>query len=236
MPLLRTRADYAAVFSDPNAFATTMLVSLIDAYGTEALRWSPQTIRMETEQDYNFRWRDDNFDRLMAGIILITTDRFYRSLPDFIELCSVLSGGSASPGVFAPADASECAWGITEALLLDPPDDDEPFDKDIQAYIGKVTEMEGIITPPDILRIGLRDQDLKAKVHYNFSDDPEMFAGIYDAEASKTEEINMLMKERLALLLNQLAKLQLVNGNTGTIAKRMLSNLQAIPEEGEPLT
>jgi hypothetical protein len=101
-----------------------MVVALVDYYGTEFMPWSPETIRLETEEDFGVKWSNRNFDRLMAGVVLVTTDRFYKDLPDFIALCNCLSGSAASPGVFDPADAAECAWGITEALLLGPPDDD----------------------------------------------------------------------------------------------------------------
>jgi hypothetical protein len=223
------------ILSDPNTFATTMVVVLADVYGLDFIQWSPETIRMETEEDFNFEWETANFDRLMAGVTLLKTDVFYKSLPDFVDLCNILAGAPATPGVFDPADASECAWGITEALLLSPPDRDEPFSEEIRAYIGKVVEMEGIITPPDILRIGLTDQGKKLQVQSEYSDDPVMYSAIWNMEASKTAEINELVKVRLTLLVNQLGSLQLQNGKTAELANKMLTNLNTKPEEGSPL-
>jgi hypothetical protein len=225
------------ILSNPNTFATTMLLCVIDQYGTDVLSWSPQTILMETEEDFGFKWPPANFDRLMAGIAVLITDRFYKSLPDFIEICNILAGSPASPGVFDPADTTECAWGITEALLLSPPDDNdrEPFIEEIRAYIGKVLEAEGIINPPDILRIGIIGMDKRYKVHNDFSDDPEMYNAIWDTEASKTQDINELTKDRLFLLVNQLELLQLKNGSTTEIAKKMLQNLSSTPRKGSPL-
>lgn len=224
-----------ALLLDPNTFATTMIVALTDFYGTEFLNWAPETIRIETEEDYAFEWHQTNYDRLMAGIALVTSNSFYKSLPDFIELSNILSGAPAHPGVFEPADPAECAWGVTEALLLAPPDEDEPFNEEIRAYIGKVCEMEGIITLPDILRIGIRDPNLKVRIHNDFGDDPDMYGAIWKVESEKTEDINDLVKMRLTLLVQQLAGLQLVNGDTTDIAKRMLRNLNAVPEGGGAL-
>lgn len=234
---ISNRSLVRRVLSDPQTFATTMIVALVDNYGTELFQWAPQTIRLETEDDYGFKWPDINFDRLMGGIILVTTNRFYKSLPDFIELSNVLSGTGASPNVFDPAEADECAWGITEALLLAPPDanDNNPFNEEIRAYIGKVLDMEGIIVPPDILRLAVRDKDLKTSVHNDWSDDPTMYGAIWESEASKTEDINDLIKGRLMLLVNQLAALTLVNGETTEIAKKMLTQLNSKPQGGEPL-
>jgi hypothetical protein len=216
---------------DPNTFATTLVTVLIDFYGTEFLNWAPETIRLETEADFGFTWTILNFDRLMAGIVLLLTDRFYKSLPDFIELCTILSGAAATPDSFVPADAAECAWGITEALLLSPPDNENPFTDEIRGYIGKAVEAEGIITPPDILRIGITDTKKRDNVQTEFSDDPEMYSAIWDTERSKTDEINMLVKERLMLLVNQLGSLKLQNGDTSDIAKRMLMNLNDSTED-----
>jgi len=155
----------------------------------------------------------------------VTSDRFYKSLPDFIELCNILSGDAVQPGVFAPADALECAWGITEALLLSPPDDDdeEPFVPDIRGYIGEVAKSEGLLSLPDILRIGIQDEDWRARVNYEFSDDPIMFDSIYQAEAGKVEEINSIIGARLSMLVRQVEALPLKNGNASKLARGMLS-------------
>lgn len=230
-----SNAEIRMVLTGPNSFATTMIVVLVDQYGTEFLNWSPETIRMETEEDFGFEWPSANFDRLMAGVALVVGDSFYINLPDFIELCNILSGAPATPGVFEPADPGECAWGITEALMLAPPDKEEPFTEEIRAYIGKVCEMEGIINPPDILRLSMHAQDLKIKVSNNFSEDPEMYGAIWKNEADKTQDINDLVKERLMLLVQQLASLRLLHGQVGEIAKKMLKNLAAKPKEGSPL-
>lgn len=222
---------------DPNSFATTLLVALLDNYGTEMFSWSPETIHMEAQQDYSFEWPQANFDRLMAAIAIVVTDRFFKSLPDFVELCNILSGSPATPGVFDLADASDCAWGMTEALLLSPPDQDdpEPFTDEIRAYVAKMVNREGIITPPDILRMGLFDKDHRVKVQNDFSEDPELYASIWETEKGKTDDINDLMKERLTLLIQQLSNLKLTNGNTEGIAGRMLANLSGQREEGQPL-
>jgi hypothetical protein len=223
------------VFMDPDSFATTLVTALVDLYGTEATSWAPPTVRMELEDDLGAPLAPLLFDRLMAGIALVVTDTFFTSLPDFIELCLVLSGAAFDPTVFQPADVDDCAWGMTEALLLAPPESENPFSDEIRAYIGQAAETEGIINPPDILKIALRDHDILGKVQAGFADDPEMTQAIWGAEASKTEDINSLVKGRLQLLIQQLAGLKLSHGNTADLAKRMLKNLAIRPQGGSPL-
>ena len=217
------------VWQNENSFATTLLTLFIDTYGTEALDWDPLTIQSEIEQDFAAKLPRAVFDRLMAAIAVLSTDSFFRSLPDFINLCNVINGDSFDPTVFDPADAGECAWAMTEALLISPPDDEEeePFSQDIVDYLGEVIKSEGILTPPDILKVSLRKdaRELIEKVKYDFSDDPEMFNAIFDTEKSKTDDINNLVKSRLVELVGQLEAIPLNNGDSSQAVKKLLASL-----------
>lgn len=223
-----------AAWVSPDSFATTLLVLFIDTYGTDGCAWSPETIKLEIEDDFRVTLPQPNFDRLMTAINLLTADDFYQSLPDFINYCNLLSGDSFDPRVWDPADATEIAWGITEGLMLSPPEpnDEEPFSEEIVAYIGKVLDQEGIIQPPDVLKIAIRDQDPSAFIDSEFSDDPELFDSIYDFETSKTSEINRLIRANLQLLASQLESLPLRNGSAVGVVQQML---RALPAE-EPET
>lgn len=225
-----TRGDRRrGVWTDPRSLGTTLLVLFVDTYGTEALGWDPMTVHHEVQDDFGVTLPGPLLDRLMAAVAVATTDRFRTSLPDFVALCNVLSGDSFDPTEFDPADAAECAWGVTEALLLDPPDDgdDEPFADDIVRYVGEACAAEGLIQPPDVLRIGLRAdaRDLANRVSTEYSDDPVTFNAIWDMERSRTDDINRVVRERLALLARQLEALPLENGDARDIARRMMANL-----------
>jgi hypothetical protein len=200
-------------WTDPTTFGTTLLVMFADRFGTAGLQWEPESILYAVENEFHVALPAANFDRLMAAISVKLSNAFYKDLPTFIDICNVLSGDSFDPRVWDPADSSEIAWGITEVLLLDPPDpdDEEPFTDEIRAYIGKVLEAEGIITPPAILRIALRDSFDNHPDTY--SDDPEMFNAIYDYEASKTSDITKMLKEGLKRLGQQLDSLSLRTGD-----------------------
>src|SRR5262245_58736209 len=117
------------VLTDDKSFTTTLLILFMDTYGPEGLDWAPETIYMEIEDDFGVKMPERNFDKLMAGIYLISSDSFYKSLPDFIEICNVLAGHGVTPGQFEPVALDDMAWGLTEALLISPPDDrdTDPF-------------------------------------------------------------------------------------------------------------
>lgn len=208
-------------------FASVLLTLFIDKFGTEALQWDPATIAMEIEEDFNVELSQQSMDKLMTAIQLLTTDRFFKSLPDFINFCNILSGDTYNPEMWDPADAEEVAWGITEALLISPPDDEdeEPFSNEVRAYIGSVLDSEGIINPPDILRIALRTTRVSPSVG-DFSDDPEMFNAIYDMEEGKKEDINQTIVMKTKLLAAQLAALNLENGKTQQVAEMLQQSLQ----------
>lgn len=213
------------MWKSPQTFATVLITVFLDRFGTEALSWDPSTIALEVEQEFDVALPQRSLDKLMVAVTLLTTDRFYKSLPDFITACNVLSGDTYDPRTFDPADGEEIAWGITEGMLICPPDDDdqEPFSDEIRGYIAAALDAEGIINPPDILRIALRTANVSTSLD-DFSDDPAMFGAIYDLESSKTGDINQTIKDRTITLYNQLAALKLQNGST----EKVLAALQKV--------
>ena len=194
----------------------------MDKFGTEALDWDPTTILLEIEEEFNVDLPQLALDKLLTAIQILTTDRFYKSLPDFIAFCNVLSGDTYRPDMWDPADAEEVSWGLTEALMIYPPDDDdqEPFTEEIRAYIGAVLDREGLINPPDILRIALREARVSPSIE-DFSDDPQMFSAIYDLEEGKRADIEQTMRERTTLLAAQLSALNLDSGSTESVVKAL---------------
>lgn len=228
MPVRTTqrKARYHDAWTGDGTYATSMLLLTVDTYGTEAFEWDFKTLKMEIEEDFDLVLPQVNFDRLMVAINLLTTDDFYKSLPDFIAWCNILEGDRYDPRVFDPADAEEIAWGITEALLIEPPDEDEPFTEEIRAYIGAALDQEGIINPPDILRLALRDDpDLFSTVSGDFSDDPDMFGAIYQFENDKTTAINTYVKLRLKQLAEQIAQIPLDVGDAAGVVQRAIKHM-----------
>jgi len=203
-------------------FASVLLTMFLDRFGTEALTWDPTTVTLEIEEEFDVDLPQLSFDKLMVAIQIMTTDRFYRSLPDFVAFCNVLGGDTYDPNTWDPADAEEVAWGITEALLLYPPEESqsEPFTDEIRAYIGAVLDSEGLINPPDILRIALRQSRVAPSIQ-DFSDDPAMFNAVYDLEEGKQQDINQTIRLKTKLLAAQLNALSLQNGTAKAVVKML---------------
>ena len=214
---------YRKALQEKNLLATPMVIGLLDVYGMEVLEWLPETLCLEIQDDFQVPLQEPLLSRVLTGFALLTTDDFYKSLPDFVMHCNILSGDSFNPEMWDPADAGECAWGITEAMLLSPPeeDDEEPFAPEITAYIGAVLDSEGIMTAPDVLRIAVRSQpdfDLGA-----FAEDPELGGAVTQFENSKSEEINQLIMTGMQKMMSQLQELPLENGSADNILQKIQS-------------
>lgn len=203
-------------------FATVLLTMFLDRFGVEGLDWDPNTITLEIESEFECDLPQLSLDKLITAIQLLTTDRFFKNLPDFITFCNVLGGDEYQPDMWDPADAEEVAWGITEAMLIYPPDDDdpEPFTDEIRAYIGAVLDSEGLINPPDILRIALRTARVSPNIE-DFSDDPMMFNAVYDLEEGKKQDIDRSIRLKTKLLAAQLQALQLENGKVDQVVNTL---------------
>lgn len=216
------------IWRSPQTFGIVLLTLFLDRFGTEALEWDPGTIAMEVEEEFDVDLPQSVFDKLMAAINILTTDTFYRSLPDFIIICNVLSGDTYRPDTFDPADSAEIAWGLTEGLLIAPPEANElePFNDEIRAYIGAVLDSEGIINAPDVLKIAIRRANVSDAAN-QFSDDPAMFGAIYEVEAGKTDEINYVIQQKALLLIEQLRAIPLVNGTTTEVVRALAETVKA---------
>jgi hypothetical protein len=211
-------------WKNKDTFASVLLTLFLDKFGTEALTWDPTTITLEIEDEFNVDLDQLALDKLVVAIQILTTNKFYKSLPDFISFCNVLSGDTYRPDMWDPADAEEVAWGVTEALLIYPPEDDdaEPFTDEIRAYIGSVLDREGLINPPDILRIALRQARVSPSID-DFSDDPTMFNAVYDLEEGKRADIENTIRMRTKMLAAQFSALKLDNGSVENIVKMLNS-------------
>jgi hypothetical protein len=220
-----------ALLEDRDTFATVLFILALDTFGPECLHdpddpdrgpWHATTFNSMIEQHFGVKLPKCNLDKIMAACTIVTTDLFFKNVDRFIVLANVLAGDEFDPSTFEPADSVECAWAITEALLLDPPDadDPEPFGDDVRRYIGFVLRDEGYITPPDVLKIAIGN-DLASKVRYDFADDPEMFSGIYATQQEKTQEVESTLRACLLDLREQLTALHLRDGTTAEVIKRL---------------
>lgn len=210
-----------AMLQAEGTYATTLLVWALDTIGPDLYTWHPATIKHEVERRGGCQIRRANFDKLMTAIAIVTTDMFFKDVTRFIPMANVLAGDDFQSDEFDPADTVECAWAITEALLLTfDPQAPEEFSDDICHYISFILREEGFIYAPDVLKIATR-HDQRPTINSDFSDDPEMFSAMYKNQDVKTEEVETIIRQGLAELFAQLESLPLEQGSVNELRKKM---------------
>lgn len=213
------------VLTSPDTYGTTVLTLVIDRYGDECLGWAPETLRLQLADDFGVAPLPVVLDRLNAAIAVVSTDFFYTDVVRFIHLCNVLSGDEFTPGEFNPADVGECAWGMAEALLLNPPGAQagpETFDPEIRAYLRETLRAEGFLRAPDVIRRVLGKYDGGQAYAQEWADsDPVMFEAITQSQDQKATEVNDAVTFGLRQLIAQLSALPLREGS----AQKLLENL-----------
>ena len=217
--LVFNRTYLQQLLTNPETYATTLLVMFLDRYGIEALQWHPTTIRYEFADDFGVQLPEINLHKLMAAIMILTTDRFEQSLSSFVWLCNVLADDTLDPGTFDIATAEEMAWGITEALLIKPPESENHFNDEICWYIGAVLDEEGVVDPPDVLRLAMRKTTSDPLAAW--TGDPELYQSLYESQQAKSKDIEAVVRENLTALIQQLESLSLENGNTKNLLQRI---------------
>lgn len=216
------------LLGSPDTYATTLLVWALDTFGPELLEWHPTTIKMEVEAAAGVRLPKGNLDKLLAAVVILTTDLFFKDAARFVQLANVLAGDDFEPDEFEPADAVECAWAVTEALLLVPPDDADPetFSDEVRLYVGHVLKEEGFVRPPDILRIAIGG-DGSARAAADWGRDPELSAAIAAEDARKAAEVEQVVRDGLRELVEQLTALPLREGSTDRLAEKISATIRS---------
>lgn len=215
----------AGVVTSTDVYATTMLVWAMDRIGPEVVTgdWHPSTVREECNDALGRPVPQHSFDRLMAAITILTTDSFGTSVPDFINLCNVLSGSPFDPGVFDPADPDECAWGVTEAIMLSPPEPGESLlSPEVEAYVVETLKAYGYLTAPAALSdVDGQLEESRGTTASAAADDPATFEAVWSRRGDKAAATDRAVSEATISLFRQLESLHLKNGDTKNLINRL---------------
>lgn len=220
-------------WADPDSYATTLLALYVDRYvlhedpkeKDKAWHWSPETIIAEVKDDYDVDISAHNIDKLMAALTIVTTDLFFKDERCFVTLVNVLCGNGFRPAETEPADVAECAWGLTEGLILSPPQEPEPFSPAIRLYLGHELRREGFLKPPDILRLALGTDDAN-RVIASWHAEPGFAAELGRIQGMKNREIADVIQSGLEELLGQLQALPLRNGTAKELTERVRRDIK----------
>lgn len=198
------------LWTNPMVFSSSLVALFIDAYTTEAIEWHPAAIRLQLEEDVSVRIPQVTLDRLMAGLVILSTNTFYQNLPTFVHICNVMSGDELDAETFDPADPLEMAWSVTEAMMLYPDVGPDPFSDEIKAYMGATLDQYGYSKPPRSLGMATSLPSGVIDIE-SVEDDPVMMQAYLKTQVDKSREVDLIVEDSIGRLTDQLASLPIVN-------------------------
>ena len=228
--------DLFAGTVDP--FVTTLVILLTDLYTNketgeiEWLNWDIETIKMELEDDLRIKIKPRIIDKIAVGQLLMTTDLFYKTAPDFIHFCNVMNDDNEMPGVWNPADSYEIAWAVAEATLLEPPEKGLPdaFSPEVLGYIKIVLKQANILSAPDSLSF-IKPDELSGPAIGQLSDDMVLYKAAYDEAQEGTDMLNEYVNMRTTELLDQLSQITVRKGNLKQVVDQAKAQIEPQPEQ-----
>jgi hypothetical protein len=205
-----TRA--AVFFQSDETFATSLLVLVLDEFGTDVLNWEGTTLSMEIRDTYGVEMSQTVADKLQAAIGLMVTDQFERDALSFGHVCESLAGKPVDFLFVPQPEPDEIAWAITEWSLLSGSQVDQ-LGPDVKRFVGAVLADAGIYLPPPLLQFadyppenGDREETLR--------DEPDAYQSFVSANRSAHEAIESSVRQSLDLLIAELDRLPLRNRDT----------------------
>jgi hypothetical protein len=217
----------ATLIASEEAFASTLLIILLDRFGDSFLSgeegtWTPETLRLEIKDHFDIDIPDDNLGKLIAAIAVLTTDNFYRCLPSFLFTVHGLLGDGTSWSYAEPIDLEDLAWAMQEAILLSPPQEDL-FDSQIVAYCQTMVKREGLLAPPAVLTFAKEEE---AYGHITSYDENVMIE-----QADRTNAVNEYIEEQIQRLLQQISSIPSLNTSVDFLKAVIMSELEALYAE-----
>ena len=200
-------SNVSQIINDPGVFATTSLAILLDKFGAEMFGWDPIALSLEMRGAFGAEPEDEVFDRIMAGIGIISNNSFFVDVESFMHVCNALNFGVVMSEYWIPADLDDVLWGVTEAkMLLGEDYDEKHFSSDVRRYVGVLLQQEGIKKVPSILQFAELDEDAEA-TYASFGGDEVMEQTFWDEQQKDKDDLEKLNMERLRAMMAQVATL-----------------------------
>lgn len=196
----------AAYFSGERpTFATVLLAILFKLFGPEVLDWDGLTIQLEIKDRFGVDVPRRVYDKLMALITALSTDRVYKEVPLFDEFVSAINGEGMGIEQDIPA-VDDVAWAVAELSMNDPDpvtrDPKNPWSKDVQKYVRVVLDDEGMSIAPKVLDFA------PSKVRQlEGMDAPEVYAGSWGSSQDRADEVDRWVDNMAMTLIRQLMDL-----------------------------
>lgn len=193
------------------------LVVLIQQHYPESIEnlqdpWHPQTFREEMYRDFGIAPSEDVISRIFCGIELLSSNSFWMQSHVFSRLCNVMGEDMYDdPEVIEPADVSECNWGLVQASLIYPPEEEEnggrTISPDVEGFLIQSLKHEGFVkTPRPMSGFVSLPNDIPLQEE-SFAD-PLLYKSVFDSQEERVSAVETETHALLAEMLQQLQVLQ----------------------------
>jgi len=194
---------------DEETFATTLLVILIDEYGTDMFEWDPDTLVEAAKGTFKAEIPQVNRDKIWGLITVLSTNMFHSDAMVFNAVCQAFNNEESDFEIFNPISLEGAAWGVTEVILNDPESPiNDRFSEEVRRYIGVLVDSRGLSQVPVVLSMALPSKSLSEGAAA-YANDPEMYAAINGTQQANTDSISEYTKERVRALFSELKGLPL---------------------------
>lgn len=180
-----------ALNKSPHTYTCLHLIEKL--YGKDYLEFEPETFK----QDLGIS--DEVLGKIMAGIVLKTTSRFWNDIVPFEKIALALNNRSVSFTEYQELSPAEIAWAVTEAGFITHP---EPLDDDVKIYIAKILHDEGYDLAP--FPLGEVQEQLNSinKTRREYFQDSSLSDERQLVQRAKHDAVNECVLRQLMELLN----------------------------------
>lgn len=208
---MRSVAD---ALQDPSLFVSSVMVLLIDNFGTEVIHWEPESVETELYDVFKVNVTPALSDKINAGSALLASDLYHKSLEGFTAVNRALNLKPVSSEVFNDLTIDDLMWGCTEARMLEGPEtfDASGFSHPIAGYAAQLLSAEGITKPPKILSFAEYPPEELDQRGIALAADPAAAQAYWARQADQNAELERRAAELLKELTEEIASLPLKHG------------------------
>ena len=180
-----------ALNRNPHVYTCLQLIEKL--YGKDYLEFEPETFK----QDLSIS--DEVLGKIMAGIVLKTTSRFWNDIVPFEKIALALNDRSVSFTEYQELSPAEIAWAVTEAGFIKHP---EPLGNDVKIYIAKILHDEGCDLAPFPLGEVQEQLNNTNKTHHEYFQDSAMSDERRLVQRTRNDAVNNHVMSQLTDMLS----------------------------------
>lgn len=175
------------ILEDQKAPVIALMYVIMSTFGDECHDWTPEVLRSELERECSCHITDLQADKIQAGLILLTTNKYETDHRTFETISHLLNNKHAEFDQVYPLEVEEMISAMTDAFLLRM--EHLEFSADVRVYAGKLFRDYGFHNPPNAFPEAIMDT--------SEGDDTEKNEALLEIVTARIERVNSYITEIL---------------------------------------